>query len=259
MTIRRLKQQLRDFTISFVRPQNLLYRPELLEKPPGENVVVVAPHFDDDIIGCGGTLRKHILAGGKVTVIYLTDGREGDPDCADKRAVERQRKQEAKAATSILGIEQLVFMDEPETKLTANAKLIDRLQTVLNDLRPDLIYIPSMVENHIDHFEANRILAALAPRLSFLCNIAAYEVWTPLLPNIVVDISGVAEEKAAALQQYVSQLKQVDYAGTAMALNRYRSGAVMHGKGFAEAFFYVTIKEYLAILRQQRIKSRVFI
>jgi GlcNAc-PI de-N-acetylase len=51
--------------------------PALLWQPEGKKIVVLAPHMDDEVIGCGGTLYKHIQRGATVTVIYLTDGRYG--------------------------------------------------------------------------------------------------------------------------------------------------------------------------------------
>ena len=53
--------------------------PELVELPPGREILVLAPHFDDEAIGPGGTLVKHARAGHRITVAFMTDGRRGDP------------------------------------------------------------------------------------------------------------------------------------------------------------------------------------
>src|SRR5262245_379009 len=52
--------------------------PELVELPPGREILVLAPHFDDEAIGPGGTLAKHARAGHRLTVAFMTDGRRGD-------------------------------------------------------------------------------------------------------------------------------------------------------------------------------------
>src|ERR1700722_16160488 len=52
-------------------------RSALVWNPDGGTVVVLAPHMDDEVIGCGGTLARHVAAGAKITVIFLTDGRHG--------------------------------------------------------------------------------------------------------------------------------------------------------------------------------------
>src|SRR3989338_967471 len=78
--------------------------PMPVEVPDAQNVLVLAPHFDDETIGCGGTIRKHILGGNRVCVVYVTDGRKGIPDLADKEKVTEIRKGEAKKALGILGV-----------------------------------------------------------------------------------------------------------------------------------------------------------
>lgn len=256
---KRLKQQLKDYIKTYIRPDNLIIYPDLIERPQGSRVVVLSPHFDDDVIGCGGTLRKHVKAGDTVTVIYLTDGRQGDPSFADKNLLSETRKEEAKKATALLGVQDLVFLDEPETKLRAAAGLLKKLGNIISEKKPDLLYIPSFLDNHIDHFEANRIVQQLSRRISLSCTVAAYEVWTPLMPNTMVDITAVAPEKEAALKQYGTQLKQVDYLSTTLALNRYRAGVHLRGKGYAEAFLVMPLKEYVRLMDDLRISERIFV
>ncbi|MBM4146699.1 MAG: hypothetical protein FJ240_10595 [Nitrospira sp.] len=247
---RHFKKKIRDYLKTFIRPVNLIAAPQIIERPSGNRIAVISPHFDDDIIGCGGTLHKHVLAGENVSVIYLTDGREGDPSMSDKAALEKLRKNEAKFATKTVGITDIIFLDQPETKLRTTYKLIEQLREILFELKPDLLYIPSFLENNIDHFEANRILLNLSKRFAFDMTIAAYEVWTPLVPNFIVDITSVMPVKEKALMQYKTQLRQVDYAGTTLALNRYRSALNMKGIGYAEAFFITSLKEYINLMKK---------
>jgi LmbE family N-acetylglucosaminyl deacetylase len=228
-------------------------------KPPGDRVVVLSPHFDDDVIGCGGTLYKHVSSGNTVSVIYLTDGKKGDPSFTDEDLLSDTRKEEARKATKILGIENLIFLDEPETKLRVTPVLIKKLEKIIREIKPDLLYIPSFLDNHIDHFEINRILLGLTKQLSLECNVAAYEVWTPLLPNMLVDITSVVKKKEDALKQYVTQLRQVDYASTTLALNRYRSAVNLKGHGYAEAFLFLTLREYADLMGELKISKRLFI
>lgn len=256
---RRLMQQLKDFVKTFIRPVNLISIPQVVEKPPGNKVIVFSPHFDDDIIGCGGTLHKHVLAGNQVSVIYFTDGREGDPSFHDKGLLEKMRKEESRNALAILGMKNIICLDEPETNLCVNSILVKRLQEIFNEIKPDILYIPSFLENHIDHFEVNRILLKLSKKLRFNFNIAAYEVWTPLIPNMIVDITMFASKKEEALRQFKTQIKQVDYVSTAMALNRYRSVILSKGQGYSEVFLYASLREYTDIIRKLRLNKRLFI
>jgi LmbE family N-acetylglucosaminyl deacetylase len=251
--------QLKDYVKSFLRPHNLICLPKVVDKPEGKRVLVLSPHFDDDVIGCGGTLHKHILAGDEVTVIYFTDGREGDPDFSNKEMLEAVRKEEARRATGILGIGNLIFLDEPETRLKANKRLLRILSDIFNKLAPDLVYLPSFIENHIDHLELNRIFFRLLRQLNMEFNVCAYEAWSPISPNIIVDIGQVIAKKEQALKEYKSQTRQVDYVNTTLALNRYRSAMNLHGRSYAEAFLFATSKEYIDLIKKLRLDKRLFI
>lgn len=256
---RLLFHQIKDYVKSFVRPRDLICRPALVDKPEGKHVVVLSPHFDDDVFGCGGTLHKHILLGDEVTIIYFTDGRKGDPGFSDKLELEAIRKEEARKATSILGISNLIFLDEPETQLKANKKLIKTLSGIFRKLNPDLVYLPSFLENHIDHLELNRIFFRLHKHLDMKFNICAYEVWSPIPPNIIVDIGSVIAKKEQACKEYKSQIRQVDYVSTILALNRYRSAMNLQGRSYAEAFIFKTSGEYIDIIKRLHLDKRLFI
>lgn len=254
-----MRNNIRDYIKGFVRPKNLLFVPEVVEKPTGNNVLVLSPHFDDDIFGCGGTLCKHILSGNKVTIVYFTDGREGDPSCPDKGLVEKTRKEEAGKATSLLGINDLIFLDQPETMLKPVPSVIKSLGEIITTIRPDLVYLPVFAEAHIDHLELNRIFLLLSSEVDLNFNVCAYEVWTPLIPNIIVDISDVVTRKKEAMEQYVSQIRRIDYVNTVLALNRYRSISALKGQGYAEAFLCLPSREYIKILKEIQIDRRTFI
>lgn len=245
-----LKLQLRDYIKTFFRPLNLMSVPEVVARPPGNNALVLAPHLDDDVFGCGGTLFKHVRASDRVTVVYFTDGREGDPSESDKTLVERTRKEEARRATELLGIHDLIFLDEPETRLRPTPRLVSRLAEILSRIKPDLIYLPSFLENHVDHFELNRLLLFAASEFRLRCNVCAFELWTPIIPNMIVDITDAMPKKKEAAEQYRSQVKQVDYVGVMLGIGRYRSVSVMQGRGYAEAFLFASLEEYLGLMKK---------
>lgn len=259
MIRRALIRQIRDYARTFVRPVNSLSGPEAVDTPPGTRVLVLSPHFDDDVIGCGGTLAKHVRAGHPVAVAYMTDGREGDASIPDKDRVSTLRKDEARRATSLLGITNLTHLDEPETKLRSTSNLLERLSGLFRTINPDLVYLPWFLDNHIDHFETNRVLFDLAGELDGSITIAAYEVWMPLVPNIVVDITDVAELKRQALRQYETQVRQIDYVETTLGLNKYRAAFRSNGKGYAEAFFVASLKEYTSMMDALKLSSRLYI
>jgi len=224
--------------------KNLVYEPSIVSKPKGKRVVVIAPHFDDAALGCGGVLRKHVISGNKVSVVYLTDGRQGIPRIKDKKRVERIRKEEARNAMDIIGVKNIYFLDEPDCGKGIKEKTIHNLSAIITKTKPDLIYLPWFLDSHVDHVKANYLIYRMYKKTKITCKICAYEIWAPLVPNILVDISKEVETKKEAIRCFTSQLEQIDYLSTAIGLNKYRTCYNLKGKGYAEAFLHLPIKEY---------------
>lgn len=232
--------------------------PELISQPKKGKILVLAPHMDDEVIGCGGTLYRSVLAGGDVTVVYMTDGRRGDPELEGKdiskeerRTLEDRlvdlRKKEAQIAASIIGIKDLIFLDEPDMELNAKKGNIINMVDILERIKPDVVYLPFLTDNHPDHWQTNRIFVEALKKtpLSFDC--FGYEAWSPIYPNCMIDIGDAVEVKKQALEKFKSQLKHNNYINSILSLNSYRSMVHLKGEGYVEAFFAATSKEYLSL------------
>jgi N-acetylglucosamine malate deacetylase 1 len=228
--------------------KDLIQKPRVVKKPRGKNILVIAPHFDDATLGCGGTILKHVLAKDKISIVYISNGKEGISRTGNKEQLSKTRKQEAKNAMSILGVENIHFLNVSEKSTKISEEHINRLSHVLKITKPDIVYAPWFLDNHIDHVKANHLLSKAQKKTDTNFNIAAYEIWTPLIPNILVDINSVAEKKIKAIKCFRSQLKDVDYLATTMSLNKYRSALELHGKKYAEAFLYLPAKEYFTLM-----------
>ena len=112
-------------------PNLLVPYPERVEAPPGSRIVVLAPHPDDDVLGCGGTLAKQVVTGASVSVVYLTDGRKGDPTFASEDDLVKERQREAVAAAAVLGIEDVAFLGARDQELRASAPIVSALRGIL--------------------------------------------------------------------------------------------------------------------------------
>jgi len=226
----------------------------LIWQPGAERVLVLAPHMDDETIGCGGTLVRHVRAGARAHVVFLTDGRAGDGSAptvstAARSEVQAQlvgtRRQEARRALAILGVDAISFLDAPDGALAQDRAVASRLREILAAERPELIYLPHFVEQHPDHVAVSAVLFEALQGLELEPQLLAYEVWTPLFPNCVVKIDEVVELKKRALAEYRSQLAQFDYLHTSLALNAYRSAAFAGHQGlYAEAFCSLGVRDY---------------
>lgn len=238
--------------------------PKVVKPPAAERILVLAPHADDETIGCGGIIKQYNQAGKFVEVIILTDGRLGDPDIrampdsrhrleCEAKLIEL-RRQEAQRAADILGVSKLTFLDAYDSRLEYfEADFLDALLTRYDATNPDIVFVPFFLDAHPDHRAANSCLDALYRQRPssqhVLC--AAYEIWSPLAANTLVNISSQASAKWQAIGQYNSQLKDVDYLKGIQGLNRYRAmtGFLPDG-AYAEAFFISPITEYLELYRQ---------
>lgn len=153
----------------------------ILGKPP---ILVLAPHPDDEVLGCGGAILAHIEAGHPVDVIIVTDGSKGIPDAElSPDAARMMRANEAMAAARILGYGQPEFWNYPDRGLLSDDDLIDRIAAsfIGNDYRT--VFVPSPLEIHPDH----RHLARPAWRLPGVSSSASIFAFTRLAsPSIPI-------------------------------------------------------------------------
>jgi LmbE family N-acetylglucosaminyl deacetylase len=229
-------------------------KPGFVWEPQGGRIVILAPHMDDEVLGCGGTLYKHALKGAEVTVVYMTDGTSGDKALKYLAGEERKRRQaelaeerkkEAHLAMETLGIKDAIFLDAPDGRLNSTDKIRKQLKQILGSIRPDLVYLPFFLEENPDHRATSLVLLDATQGTSFKFDCCGYEVWTPLIPNCLVEIKDVVQIKVQALQHYQSQLANNNYIHTSLGLNAYRSSALSdNDDSFVEAFFFTSLRDY---------------
>lgn len=237
------------------------YAPRLINDFSARQIVVLAPHMDDEVIGPGGTVARHVRSGANVMFIFMTDGMAGDPTA--NGSVAELRQAESRQAAAILGVKNLEFLGGPDGALSERSRgapqrgnvslsVTERLGSLLSQSKPEIIYAPALTDHHSDHWGTNRILRHVIDRYKLDYStpygsgpiIRGYEIWTPLPANRMADITEVAEIKRKAIEVFVSQTKFIDYPWTIMGLNQYRSMVHLLGKGYAEAFLESTIDEY---------------
>ena len=198
--------------------------PTLLAAPPRGSVLVLAPHADDESLGCGGAIVLHHRQGDRVKVVFATDGAAGDPlghyrDC-DYREL---RRAEARRAASILGIDELTFWDYPDGKLAEAHDLSERVRALLTTDRPDIVYRPSTLEIHPDHRALGVGVEEALRQYRPTCGDFCYEIWATVQPTHALDITGVWDLKRRAVEQYESQLRYNDLIYMGAGLNAYRT------------------------------------
>jgi LmbE family N-acetylglucosaminyl deacetylase len=201
------------------------------------SVLVIAPHPDDEVIGCGGAIRSRIQSGARVTAVFLTSGELGLKHLARDKA-RRIREREAGQAAAVLGLAELHFLRQPDWILAVHATAAARaLQPVLESTRPKVVYLPHPSDGHPDHQASLAILGAALRRCRNLKpELLGYEIWTPLTAHdVVVDITKAMPRKLRALRAHRSQLREFDYVKAMTGLNQFR-GALAGKCRFAEVF-----------------------
>ena len=128
-------------------------------EPPGECAevtslvtVVLAPHYDDEVLGCGGLVARLARGGTRVHVVFLTDGSGGIEEVGDRAAYASRRRAESVDAIRALGIASSDHLGLPDGSLLSSLdRLRPALERVLTTERPDLLLVPSPLELTGDH------------------------------------------------------------------------------------------------------------
>jgi LmbE family N-acetylglucosaminyl deacetylase len=231
----------RRFLVSLKRASHRL--PVQLETLRRERVLVIAPHMDDEVIACGGTLLLHRALQSEVRVVFVSDscGAMDDPVSAER--VRSARHAEMTKVKELLGLESVVEFGLPDGALVSHEEAIaSRLAREITAFRPTQVLCPFPADGHADH-QASALAFGTAARLSgWRGEVLAYEVWSTLWPNMAVDIGTVAEEKERLIRLYVSQIGDRDYAAAILGLNRFRG--VQHRVDFAEAFHRCDVPQF---------------
>src|SRR2546428_12448192 len=195
------------------------------------NVLVIAPHPDDESIGCGGTICLHADRGDRVASVLLTSGEMGLSDLSEGDA-RHVRELESEDAAGILGISSVTFLRRPDQHLEQDTlHAAQALKPILEREKPEIIYLTHERDFHRDH-RASVSIVQTAVRASGIATPAllGYEVLTPLTEfDRAEDISAVIGRKLKAVCAHGSQVGQFRYDRALRAMNRFRG--VMAGGG----------------------------
>ena len=211
-------------------------------------VLVLAPHADDEVIGCGGALADLIARGAAVRVLILTDGAGDESDPGVRRKVETARAAESRAALELLGGGEVVTGGLPDRGLETRLREVKRtIEESLVGFAPDLVFVPSPAEIHPDHRALSEAFLSMAigpedaPAVRALApaTVAFYEVSQPIRPNFLFDATRVAARKEQAIAAFASQLAVRDHRAFVAGLGAYRRMTLPRDVATAEGYYVV--------------------
>lgn len=210
----------------------------------GERLLVLAPHPDDEVIGCGGLVAQHAAEQRQVRVIVATDGSAAASDSDE--AYVAKREAESRAGLAQLGVAAVEFLRFRDRQLHESPDALrSAIADALRQFKPDLIAVTSPLELHPDHVALSRAVVdaiqsdpAIAASLP-LTRVAFYEVSQPIRPNTLVDITAVGAMKRAALSEHHSQIALRGYERFTRGLNAYRTMTLAPEVEEAEGYWVV--------------------
>jgi len=217
----------------------------------GGRILVVAPHPDDEAIGCSGTVLAHVAARDRVWVAIATDGRRARSG-RDPQIVAAARHAEAQAAAQLMQVERLEWLGFAEGDWSVS-ELASRLRSLLEGFAPDVVYAPSLIDFHPEHLKVAHALAlaldAAAARRPADLTIRIYPVSVPLTPrlvNLITDVSSVMPRCRAVLAAYASQAASIQ-----CAYRQRRYGALLQRiSGEIEEFWQLPAEHYVRLHRE---------
>ena len=216
-----------------------------------EKLLVVAPHSDDEVLGCGGLISKIKKEGGKVFVLIFNLGFEK----IDTKESQDKRKQEVKEAMNVLKVDDYHLVhekadDNRDLDVEPLHSLIEIIESTSNvsleKISPTIVAIPTIFSHHQDHVHVhNACIAALRPISTPVSSVVlSYEApehsrWSSsgvFEPNFFVEIDDVIENKIMAFNKYNSQIRLGGRdADSIRSQAKYRGQEV--GKNLCEAFY----------------------
>lgn len=212
-----------------------------------KRIMVFAPHPDDDVLGCGGSLAKSADNGDDIFAVYMTSGESGSLNYS-KDELALKRENETRLAANRLGYKELIFLRNSDGYLEYDRQTLIALTNLIREKQPAVVYLPHRWDLHEDHQTTFRLVMEACQRSAGpwfqecrgvpwrVPTILGYEVWTPIQEvSWVEDITPYMDIKIDALKMHLSQLQTINYDEAVRGLNAYRG--IMSGKGkYCECF-----------------------
>lgn len=221
---------------------------ELCNTLMGENILILAPHIDDDIIGCGGAIMKYLSAKKNVYICYLTDS-GGLGSKSLRIDIIKERTNEALKIASLIGIrkENIFFLNGKDGNLY-ESDIEDDIKNVIKFVNPDTLFVPCLLDTHKDHYSVSVKLCTLYKKFTeFFSEITIYlyESQSPITEfysNICLNITEFMSNKIKITKIYESQPSDFKFMINQNIIN----GAAFGKDTFVETYIRTNMNNYSA-------------
>ena len=183
-----------------------------------KNIIIISAHPDDEILGAGGTILKHIKQGDNVYWLITTNILNLKNSSQDQIL---KRNKEIEAIKNKVGFKKLFILDYPAANLSSSSliSMVPKISDVFNEVKPEIVYCVNRTDAHSDHlFTFNAVMACTKSfRYPFIKKVLLYECiseteFAPAIPekvfqpNYFIDISNFIDDKINLMKIYESEL-----------------------------------------------------
>jgi len=220
-----------------------------------KNIMVAIAHQDDETIGCGGTISKLSSQGKNVYVVFMTDGSTGYTDENQAPDIVSTRKSESYSACSILGVKDVMCLNNPTQRLTNNQPNFHMITQLIRKIKPEIVITHNHEDQHRDHRATFEIVKEATwkagesslpelgephqPRALLTCEVSDII----RRPSIYVDIEEHFDSKLKAFSVYKSQKEIVrkykDFMNGLSLVRGFESGCRRSEAFFVEKVYQV--------------------
>ena len=191
------------------------------------NILVIAPHPDDEVLGMGGTIKK---LSKKNTIILCVVSEGATAQYNDKKMIQI-RKDACKKCSKVLGISKIIFLDFADMKLNlSHLEINKKLEKIIQKFKPEIVYTAPKNDLNLDHQAVfDSTLVACRPK-SGVKKILCYEMQgqtkSPFEPNIFENIEKEIDFKIKGFKMYKSEIEKFPNARSIIAIDNL---AIMRG------------------------------
>ena len=207
------------------------------------NILIIAPHPDDEVLGMGGTIKK-LSKKNKIILCVVSEG--ATAQYKDKKMI-KVRRDSCKKTAKILGISQTVFLDYPDMRLNlSHLDINKKLEEIIEKYRPEIVYTAPKNDLNLDHQVVfNSTLVACRPK-SGVKQILCYEIQgntkVPFAPNVFENIEKEFPYKIKGFKMYESEIEEFPNPRSIAAIeNLAIQRGVESGTKKAEAFELIRV------------------
>jgi LmbE family N-acetylglucosaminyl deacetylase len=211
-------------------------------------VLVVSAHPDDEILGVGGTVARHVLQGDQVTAVIVADGATARYEAG----AENTLKAYGEAAAAVLGLRDVRFLGFKDQRLDGGAiiEVIKPIEKIVDEIKPEVVYCHHWGDLNRDHRVVSEAVTVACrpvgegyPRRLLMFETPSSSEWSApdpalqFMPNVFIDIGATLEKKLEAMACYKSELRPEPHPRSLAALRaRAQYWGQIVGKAYAEPF-----------------------